>query len=105
MEFRLDDGNELIRTFMGDSTVGLEYERSWDLLMPVIERIEYIVEREKPHPLHKHKPNFYYIGLGMINLSLDDGSYHHIKPDFGTRKERNWKCCVEFIIWYNINCK
>lgn len=104
MEFRIDDGNELIRSFM-EETESYDYEKSWDLLMPVIEKIEYIIEVEKPTPLHKILPCYYYIGLAHISLSLEGAKFHHIKPTIGTRKERNWKCCVGFIYWFNSNTK
>lgn len=100
MEFRIDDGNEVLRKFMKNDNVDEPYEKSYDSLMDVIEKIEHIVEVEKPYPLHKVKPSYYYIGLGMITLSLEDGTYKYFKPE-GTRKERNWKCCVEFVIWLN----
>ena len=105
MEFRIDDGNEILRTFMKETKTDVPYERSWDSLMPVIDKIEYIVEHERPEPLHKRKPNYYYIRLGMMILSMEDGSYKHIRPEVGTRLEKNWKCCIEFIQWYNTNCK
>lgn len=121
MEFNRNDGNELIRIFMGrefrehsyydynyetyisrlETIEDMQYDSDWNWLMDVIDRIEYIIEHEKPHPLHTRLPNYFYISLGQISLTLNDGSYYKIKGTGKTRKEQNWKCCVEFIMWLN----
>ena len=75
-----------------------EFNHDWNALMKVIEHVEEIVETE----FDKNR-SFYYMSLATIVVSYKgDVIFSH--QGHATRHDRlwkNWKCCVEFIKWYN----
>ena len=92
-------GNELLSTFMGYEW---QYHQEWNRLMPVVERIEEIVEESEEFG----SLSFYMISLAMITVT-DKNNKLLLKINYdASRKDRlkkNWKACVEFVDWWNQN--
>ena len=100
------EDNKLIAEFMGvdihefvmNGGKKWEYHSSWDWLMPVVEKIENIVE-----PITKKKYNIR-INQGFfteIFVSSGREDDFRISKSANTRREATYKAVVEFIKWYN----
>ena len=101
--------NELISRFMGRKYVeaylhahpfkealitkdSLEYHSSWDWLMPVVQKINYL-----------HDKNFVYDAKEIIegNWPIDDEYMQVVALPMSTPIDETYKAVVGFIKWYN----
>lgn len=99
--------NELIAEFMGfrygqnaDKNGFMKYNKSWDWLMPVVEKIESLPE----HPLYKK----YRFSVSIKNNSceisfarLSKGEPGHNHYEGKTKIDAVYKSVIDFIKWYN----
>jgi len=87
--------NKLVAEFMGFVYVpedAIDYSKSWNWLMPVVEKIEKMV-------------NNFYVGAkysliytGFMFKNTDDYQW---QENGGTKIENTYAVIVEFIKWYN----
>lgn len=113
------DGNKIIAHFM-DETVGawMAYHRSWDWLMPVVEKIENIFKTKDRIPsfsisaqsvwfylpdysvkqefYQPYTPTAFYEVAGCYSEAVE-------KVKFDTKIEAIYYVVVKFIEWYNEN--
>jgi len=108
------ENNKLIAEFMGniirdnivyfpmlqECTIDeLEYHTSWDWLMPVVEKIEYMEEGVA-------NGNFLLECIGnSAKFILDDGTRLFKDNMYDTKLEATYQAVVEFINFYNKNNK
>lgn len=78
--------NKLIDNFMGESK---EYNKSWDALMPVVQRIWEMI-----HLTHKE----YLLEKNKYGLCYKNGLLHHAM--YGGLEQCSW-AVEDFIKWYN----
>ncbi len=115
-ENELRENNKLIAEFMGlvkssyrnmywtekskegfgeGELVNLLYHTSWDWLMPVVDRIEGIIDE---HGCAKYNVRVEQSWVDIIDNHTSD---EIVKVDGDNRREATYKAVVEFIKWYN----
>ena len=116
------EGNKLIAEFMGTkrgtryldedvsvsgqfemlcSASELQYHISWDWLMPVVERIMDLCDKQTTFICHR-----FFIGVSSVNIKIEDmqRNFHQFDAYIINRSSRIsavYQVCVEFIEWYN----
>lgn len=75
--------------------VSLEYHKSWDWLMPVLEKIEMMLPEDVNTVIEFAWCNIPVIDAGGIESNFD------INTEGNTKLEAVYKAVVEFIKWYN----
>lgn len=80
-----------------------KYRTSWSKLMPLLEKIMLICEKQ----LICHR---FFIGLTSINITIEYGKRKFKEFDcyyieYHSRKEAIYSICVKFIKWYQANYK
>lgn len=109
------ENNKLIAYFMNVKPTGyytglnefkaeyLEYDTSWDWLMPVVEKIEKLGVSTDIHyyaGTTKNASGFY--GTELLGYSTDLSIYDSTNQ-YDTKLESVYKAVVKFIKWYNKN--
>ena len=91
-EKEIEEGNKLIREFMdhGGMSVRFQYDRDWQHLMSVVEKIESM----KATSVHIQN-NLCEIKPGFFRPKF---FIQHLKE---TKIDSVWNCVVDFINWYN----
>ena len=106
----IDKNNKLIAEFMGgklkwlnkiDSSyvsgyaniAGLKFHKSWDWLMPVVEKIESLNINEIPIEVHIHSND-------CLISDIEHNSIGELSS-LGSKIKSVYECVVEFIKWYN----
>ena len=103
------DGNKLIAEFLGinkkvygetgttyyiDDTpyqlVKLKYYSSWDWLMPVVEKIENVLDGDVS------------VIISDASCGISYSNSYSICAEAYTKIEAIWLACVNFITWYNL---
>lgn len=123
-EISINEGNKIIAEFMGlkyqEKTdhpfcfpngvwidkrglghKSLDYNSSWDWLMPVLIKIEDELDVVTSIQINRYKD----VGLkgimGECHLCLFETGHDEIITDSALKIESLWKAIVKFIIWYN----
>lgn len=110
------EGNKLIREFMkhGYMSVRLDYDRSWDDLMPVVEKIESLgfwisISADTVDMGWKHlvddNGNDLYPSFPDIFFDWNTNYYQSAKATANSKINAVWLAIVEFIKWYNTQNK
>ncbi len=90
----IEAGNKLISKFDNVNTV-YEYHRDWNLLMPVVEKIEGL------HSIIDNKYVNVCINKGYIEI---DGAtqriFYNVSVE-GSKIIALWQAVIQFITWYN----
>lgn len=112
-QLSVEEGNKLIAEFMGMEEVmstakwkqyGL-YHSSWDWLMPVIEKIEYLntefIERVWVSINGRDCGMWTYFDVSEILRSKGETGNYKTKHTAETKIKAVWLAVVEFITWLN----
>jgi hypothetical protein len=112
------EGNKLIGEFMDDdgtlcyykgldgpqyeSGMYLKYNKSWDWLMPIVEKIESIYDDFHGYFGVYISSNSCTIQGTRLNTSIENPHYaYHNDVTLNTKIESTWYAVVQFIQWYN----
>lgn len=87
-----------------------DYHKSWNRLIPVVEKIESIHDEHHGYFGVYISSNNCTIQGTLLHLALNDSSYDYVymsDPNaiFSTKIESTWYNVVQFIRWYNQNLK
>ncbi len=78
----------------------LEYHKSWDWLMPVVEKIEEITIEDNNMTIKSHR-FLVEIVLGSCEIYDSVSSSVVGSGDYGNKLDSTYNAVVEFIKWYN----
>ena len=105
------DGNKLIAEFVSGKMIvenyhginiikfpnesifdlnGLKYHSSWDWLMPVVEKIENVLNGEVS------------VIISEASCGINYCAIYSVSVESNTKIEAIWLACVNFIAWYNL---
>ena len=115
----IEEGNKLITEFMKAKPSNfrmpwevcrlseLNYNISWDWLMPVVEKIESIFDTHHGHfGVHISSNNCSVQGTYLHMATNDPSDYVYAMESYeDTKIMATWVAAVNFIRWYNLNLK
>ena len=122
-------GNRLIAEFMcwdrteptnstlfEQSIKHTQYHRSWDWLMPVVEKIQKVFHWDSENDKYISVEDFgivytrrYPTNMNVTRICICTklngamSEFHHIRKESKSKIESVWLAVVEFIEWYNVN--
>lgn len=98
------------------SPEGLQYNSSWEWLMPVVEKIQKVFHWDSENDKYISVEDFgivytrrYPTDMNVTRICICTklngamSEFHHIRKESKSKIESVWLAVVEFIEWYNVN--